>query len=308
LHDRQQRDLDGEGTFVTEDFDVDGELGFEPAVPVTGAEPAGSGSKSARPRVRGRRSLRRRLGTAAVLLVALMTMGGAYAAFATTSGASDTSTSAEDVAAGKQLYETSCITCHGANLQGVQDRGVPLLGVGGAAVYFQVSTGRMPLAGQGPEAIRKTAKFDEKQTEQLAAYVQSIGGGPVLPQGTVPDSDVADGGELFRLNCASCHGTTGAGAPLSAGKQIPSLRKSSDEQLYSAMLSGPENMPIFSDNQLTPTQKRQIVSYVQTLNTSKDPGGHGIDRIGPVSEAIVIWVGGIGFLLIIILWIGAKTQ
>ena len=302
---------------MTEDFDSDvysdGELGFEPAVPVTGAEPGSKpaiepAAATARPRLRGRRGMRRRLGTAAVLLVALMTMGGAYAAFASSSGASDTTTSSEDVAAGKQMYEVSCITCHGANLQGVKDRGVPLLGVGGAAVYFQVSTGRMPLAGQGPDSDRKTAKFDEKQTEQLAAYVQSIGGGPVIPQGTLRDGDIADGGELFRLNCASCHGTTGKGAPLSAGKKIPPLKNATDKQLYSAMLTGPENMPIFSDNQLTPDQKRQIIAYVQTLNTSKDPGGHGIDRIGPVSEAIVIWVGGVGFLMIIILWIGAKTQ
>jgi ubiquinol-cytochrome c reductase cytochrome c subunit len=294
---------------VTEDFDVDGELGFEPAVSVTGAEPvdaAVAGAKVARPR--GKRSLRRRIANAAVLLVALMAMGGTYAAFAATSGASDTTTSAQDVAAGKQLYEVSCITCHGANLQGVKDRGVPLLGVGGAAAYFQVSTGRMPLTGQGPDSDRKTAKFDEQQIEQLAAYIQSIGGGPTLPEGTLRDSDIADGGELFRLNCASCHGTTGAGAPLSAGKMIPSLRDASDKQLYSAMLTGPENMPIFSNNQLTPQQKRQIISYVQTLNTSKDPGGHGIDRIGPVSEAIVIWVGGIGVLMIAILWIGVKNQ
>jgi ubiquinol-cytochrome c reductase cytochrome c subunit len=299
---------------VTEDFDVDGELGFAPAVPATGAEPADDSSDvtpKAPRRLRAggaKRGLGRRIATASALLVALTAMGSLYAAFATSSGASATNTSAEDIAAGKQMYELSCITCHGANLQGVKDRGVSLQGVGGAAVYFQVSTGRMPLTGQGPDAPRRTAKFTEDQVQQLAAYVQSIGGGPVLPEGSLRDADLADGGELFRLNCASCHGTTGAGAPLSAGKMIPSLRNATDKQLYAAMLTGPENMPIFSDNQLTPAQKRQIISYIQTLDASKDPGGHGIDRIGPVSEAIVIWVGGIGFLMIIILWIGAKNQ
>ena len=33
---------------------------------------------------------------------------------------------------GKQLYDTSCVTCHGVNLQGVQDRGPSLIGVGEA--------------------------------------------------------------------------------------------------------------------------------------------------------------------------------
>ncbi len=74
------------------------------------------------------------------------------------------------------------------------------------------------------------------------------------------------------------------------------------------MLTGPESMPIFSNNQLTPTQKEQIIAYVQTLKASKDPGGSGIDRIGPVSEAIVLWVGGVGAIMIAILWIGAKSQ
>ena len=74
------------------------------------------------------------------------------------------------------------------------------------------------------------------------------------------------------------------------------------------MLSGPENMPVFSDNQLTPTRRSAIITYVQTCKASKDPGGNGIDRIGPVSEALVIWVAGIGALVIAILWIGAKSH
>jgi ubiquinol-cytochrome c reductase cytochrome c subunit len=138
--------------------------------------------------------------------------------------------------------------------------------------------------------------------------VESVGGGPTIPQGTLRDPDIAEGGELYRLNCASCHGTTGRGAPLSAGKLIPSLNDASDKQIYSAMQTGPENMPVFSDNQLTPQEKRQIVAYVQTLKASKDPGGNGIARIGPVSEAVVIWVAGIGALMVVIMWIGAKTQ
>ncbi len=112
----------------------------------------------------------------------------------------------------------------------------------------------------------------------------------------------------YRLNCASCHGTTFKGAPLSAGKQAPSLNAATDLQIYTAMLSGPESMPVFSNNQLTPTQKHAIIAYIQNIKASNDPGGAGIDRIGPVSEAIVIWVVGIGALMVVILWIGARSQ
>lgn len=293
---------------MLDDFDdpLTSDLDFEPTVSVTGAEPR----PSAAPGSRRRGSLRRKLTAGAILTGALVGMGGAYTLFAGTSGASDSSNSATDVAAGRQLFETSCITCHGANLQGVTDRGVSLLGVGGAAVYFQVSTGRMPATGQGSEQYRKPAKFTEQQIRQLAAYVQSKGGGVDIPAGTVRggDADVAEGGNLFRLNCASCHGTTFKGAPLSAGKSAPSLNDATDLQIYTAMLTGPESMPIFSDNQITPDEKRAIVAYIQTIKASDDPGGSGIDRIGPVSEAIVIWVAGIGAVMIAILWIGAKSQ
>lgn len=287
---------------MTDDFD--GELGFEPAVPATGAEPP------AARRPQRRSTLRRKLAAAVVLTGALGAMGGAYATFAASSGAANKPSSAQQIAEGRQIFENSCITCHGANLQGVVGRGPTLLGVGGAAAYFQVSTGRMPLAGQDAEANRKPPIFTEAQTEALAAYVQSVGGGPAAPTGNLRGSsaDIALGGDLFRLNCASCHGVTFKGAPLSAGKYAPSLYPSTDKQLYTAMLTGPESMPVFSDNEITPDQKKAIIAYVQNIKASKDPGGEGIGRIGPVSEAVVIWVAGVGAMMVAILWIGAKSQ
>ncbi len=287
---------------------LDAELGFEPAVSATGVDGDNAGPTSGKRRIRP--GLRRRLIATGVLLGALVSMGGAYAAFAGTSGAANAVTAAQQTAMGKQLYEISCITCHGSNLEGVQNRGPALIGVGAAATYFQVGTGRMPLARQGAEAYRKTARYDDSQTRALAAYVQSVGGGPNIPTGSVrsASSTIADGGVLFRLNCASCHGATLAGAPLSAGKSAPSLKVATDLQIYTAMQSGPESMPVFSDNQLPPDEKKAIVTYVQTLKASADPGGAGIDRIGPVSEAIVLFVGGVGVLMLAILWIGAKQQ
>jgi ubiquinol-cytochrome c reductase cytochrome c subunit len=300
-----------EGTYVSDesrpDTDIAAELGFEPAVSARGE--VSSGTPSAR-KPRRRTTLRRKAGALGVLLGALVSMGGAYAAFASTSNAADSGNFTASVARGQQLYSNSCITCHGANLQGVKDRGPSLVSVGGAAVYFQVSTGRMPLAQQGAYAHRKTPLFNDADTRDLAAYVQSVGGGPAIPEGQLrgDSKSVAEGGELFRLNCASCHGTTFKGAPLSAGKVAPSLNDASDLQITTAMLTGPESMPVFSNNQLTPDQKKAIVAYVQTIKASADPGGSGIDRIGPVSEAIVIWVAGVGALMIVILWIGAKAQ
>ena len=272
-----------------------------------------STTKGRRPRSR----MRRRVTGALALALALGSVGVAYATVAaaatpkaqTVAAANAPANESVEIRKGRQLYETSCITCHGQNLQGVLDHGPSLIGVGSAAVYFQVATGRMPVTRQEAQAERKKPKFDEAETLQLAAYVQSVGGGPVIPTGDLRGSDanLAEGGELFRLNCAACHNFVGSGGALSAGKYAPSLRNATDKVLWTAMLSGPQNMPVFSDNQLTTEQKQAITNYIQTLKAQKDPGGSSIGRLGPVPEGLVIWVVGIGAIMLMILWIGAKS-
>jgi ubiquinol-cytochrome c reductase cytochrome c subunit len=259
-------------------------------------------------RARRRSKQRRRIGNAAGLLAALVLTGVGYSFLAPANAADDGSSgSASAVDAGRELYEVSCITCHGENLEGVPNRGPSLIGVGEASVYFQVHTGRMPLARQEADAPDKPTIFSDEEIDQLMAYVQANGGGPTLPSGDLRDGDLAEGGELFRLNCASCHNFVGEGGALSSGKAAPSLADANDLEIYTAMLTGPENMPVFGDNQLTPEEKRSIINYVQTVQGQADPGGAGIGRIGPVGEGLVIWVVGIGALLFGIFWMGSKA-
>jgi ubiquinol-cytochrome c reductase cytochrome c subunit len=264
------------------------------------------GDPARRARARRRSKSRRRVANVAGLMVALVLTGALYSVFAPAQAADDKSESAAE-AAGRELYSRSCITCHGQNLDGVPNRGPSLIGVGEAAVYFQVHTGRMPLARQGAQAQEKPPVFSDKEIEQLMAYVQANGGGPTLPSGDLRDGDLAQGGELFRLNCASCHNFVGKGGALSSGKAAPSLANASDLEVYTAMLTGPENMPVFGDNQLTPDEKRSIINYVQTVKFQADPGGAGIGRIGPVGEGLVIWVVGVGALMFGIFWMGSKA-
>ena len=272
-----------------------------------------STTKGRRPRSR----MRRRVTGALALALALGSVGVAYATVAaaatpraqTAAAANAPANESVDVRKGRQLYEVTCITCHGQNLQGVPDRGPSLIGVGSASVYFQVSTGRMPVARQEAQAGAKKPKYDETQTLQLAAYVQSVGGGPEIPTGDLrgDDANLAEGGELFRLNCASCHNFAGRGGALSAGKYAPPLDTATDKVIWTAMLSGPQNMPVFSDNQLTTEEKQAITNYVLTLDEQRDLGGSSIGRLGPVPEGLVIWVIGIGAIMLMILWIGAKS-
>ncbi|GAA4698171.1 cytochrome c [Phytohabitans rumicis] len=260
-----------------------------------------------------RSKARRRLGTVVRLTIALTLAGGAYTVFAPGLSADDTpplSTAAQE---GKALFDQSCISCHGRNAQGVEGRGPSLIGVGAAAVEFQVSTGRMPMARQEAQAPRKPAVFNDDQTRQLAQYVQELGGGPQVPDGDLrspagDDEAIARGGNLFRVNCSSCHAFSGGGGALSSGKYAPPLSEATDRELYAAMLTGPQNMPVFGDNQLTPDQKKEIIAYVQeALKQDKDPGGWGLGRFGPVTEGLAIFLVGIVALIFAALWIAGKS-
>jgi ubiquinol-cytochrome c reductase cytochrome c subunit len=243
-----------------------------------------------------------------VLVLALALLGGLYTAFAAPkTKAEDAVNQSVAVEAGRQLYLQGCSTCHGVNLQGGAG-GPTLIGVGASAVVFQVESGRMPLAGGAAQAPRKPAKYDRTQTDQLAAYVQSQGGGPELPMGRLDDGELALGGDLFRTNCSSCHNFAGAGGALTRSKYAPPLEAASARVIYAAMQSGPENMPRFSDNTLTPTQKRAITRYVRYItNEQKDPGGAPLGHYGPIPEGLAAFLVGMGLCIVGTLWIGARA-
>lgn len=255
--------------------------------------------------------LRRRVGTAVRLFAALVVVGGIYAIFTPSSPATaqDEPALSTTAAEGRRLYEQACITCHGNNAQGVPDRGPSLVGVGSAAVEFQVGTGRMPMARQEAQAERKTPVFNLDEIRQLGVYIQELGGGPQLPAGTDlgAGGDIARGGELFRVNCSSCHAFGGGGGALSSGKSAPSIEASTSRDIWAAMLTGPQNMPVFGDNQLTAQEKRDIVAYIENLQHDPDPGGWGLGRLGPVPEGLAVFLIGMVALVFTTLWIAGKS-
>ncbi|MDN5858442.1 MAG: cytochrome c, partial [Pseudonocardia sp.] len=194
-----------------------------------------------------------------------------------------------------------------------------------AAVFFQVTTGRMPMARQEAQAERKPprAEFDIYQAdpeqakearanvEALGAFVQANGGGPQTPAAdgaALRGDDPARGGELFRMNCASCHNFTGRGGALSSGKYAPTLDPATEKDLYTAMLTGPQNMPKFSDRQLTPEEKKDIITYVKSVSDGRNnPGGNPLGGVGPVSEGLVVFIVGVAAMVGFALWLGAKN-
>jgi ubiquinol-cytochrome c reductase cytochrome c subunit len=264
-------------------------------------EPTAANAEPAKPG----RSRRRKVASLGVLVAALGTMGTLYAGFAP--AASSASSTDPAIERGRQLFLQGCSTCHGLNAEG-GTRAPSLIGVGAAAVDFQVGTGRMPLQQHGPEAHRKPVVYSETQIQDLATYVASLGAGPAIPEGlNYQAADVAYGGALFRTNCAQCHNFAGSGGALTYGKYAPSLSQATPRQIYEAMITGPENMPVFGDKQITPAQKLAIINYIESIKKQPDPGGAGLGRVGPVTETAVAWLVGIGGLVIVTMWIGSKA-
>ncbi|MEU8047941.1 c-type cytochrome [Micromonospora echinofusca] len=254
---------------------------------------------------------RRRAAGIARLVTALVLAGGAYALFAPAAQAQEEPRSSAAAAEGEALFEVGCITCHGRSAGGVEGRGPSLINVGGASVEFQVGTGRMPLARQEAQAQRKPPVYTDEEVRQLAAYIDSLGVGPVVPDDVdalVDEANLARGGELFRINCSQCHAFGGGGGALSSGKYAPSLYPASDRIIYAAMLSGPQNMPVFGDSTLTPEQKADLIAYIQqVIQTDNDPGGFNLGRYGPSTEGLAVFLVGIVALVFASLWIAGKS-
>ncbi|MFF9168929.1 c-type cytochrome [Streptomyces sp. NPDC014776] len=260
-------------------------------------------------------SARRRhpLAAVVVLLLALAATGGLYAAFAPAGKAqADETSQSLAIDEGKKLYTVGCASCHGTGGQGTSD-GPSLVGVGAAAVDFQVGTGRMPAStSQMAQIPRKKNIYTQAQIDQIAAYVASLGAGPAVPtkQQYGPEgADIAKGGELFRTNCAQCHNFTGKGGALTNGKYAPTLEGVDPKHIYEAMQTGPQNMPSFPDTTLSEQNKKDIIAYLHAVNGSEteNPGGLELGGLGPVSEGLFAWIFGLGALIAVAVWVAART-
>jgi ubiquinol-cytochrome c reductase cytochrome c subunit len=241
----------------------------------------------------------------------LVVAGVLYGTF--TGGGASAAAPAQDstqVAQGHSLFEDSCSSCHGLDAQGTAEA-PSLIGAGSAAVDFQMSTGRMPAKELGAENERKPTTFTQAQIYDIAAYIDSLGGGPAIPspeQVSTSGASTSLGEELFSTNCAQCHGFAGAGGALTYGKNAPSLNAATPTQIYEAMLTGPEAMPVFGDGTITPAEKQDIIAYVIETRNEANPGGFSLGRTGTVTEGLLGWIGGLGFLVLIAMWLTAKRR
>ena len=247
-----------------------------------------------------------------LMIFALLAIGTTFSvASATTSAETKTVDRSVLIEEGRQIFLKGCSSCHGLNAEGGQIA-PSLIGVGAASVDFQVGTGRMPMADMSTQAMRKPPVYNAEQTAQLAAYVASLAPGPEVPNDSQlnyeRDGNTAQGGELFRNNCAMCHNFAGQGGALTQGKYAPTLMGVDPKYIYEAMITGPQSMPVFSDKTITPAEKISIIKWIKSAENEPNLGGASLGRVGPVTEGLLGWVLGLGLLIGVAVWLAMKAR
>lgn len=247
-----------------------------------------------------------------LLIFALLGIGTTFqVAGATTTSPMTAEERTAAIEEGKEIFLRGCSSCHGLNAEG-GSIAPSLIGVGAASVDFQVATGRMPMADMSQQAMRKTPVYNDEEVAALAAYVASLAPGPEIPTEDMlnyeRDGEVAEGGELFRTNCAMCHNFAGQGGALTQGKYAPSVMGVEPVHIYEAMITGPQSMPVFSDKTLTPKEKLSIIKWIKAAEKEPQLGGVALGRVGPVTEGLLVWTLGLGLLIGIAVWLAAKAK
>jgi ubiquinol-cytochrome c reductase cytochrome c subunit len=174
----------------------------------------------------------------------------------------------------------------------------------------------MPMAQPGQQAPRKEVIYTEEEIAALAAYVATLGPGPAIPHPEdysiaglseeAREEAVVRGGQIFLTNSTACHNFNGVGGAMPQGGYAPALKGVEDVHVFEALLTGPQAMPVFSNGNLSPDEKRDVIAYLNSIEDAPEYGGFGLGSLGPVSEGIFAWLG-VGTLVGLAIWIAAHT-
>lgn len=220
---------------------------------------------------------------------------------------------------GRQLYIEGCVSCHGANGEGVvpsgqpagaggiQGAGPPLRGVGAMAAHFYLSTGRMPLDDPDEQPERGEPAYSDEEIGALVAYVASLGDGPEIPEPDAASGDVARGMKLFGDYCMGCHQIVGEGGVV-VGAVAPELDDATATQIAEAVRIGPYVMPAFGEGTIDEQELNDLIRYIEYVRDPRDEGGWAIGHLGPIPEGLAAWLLGAAALVAVAVAIGERLR
>lgn len=201
-------------------------------------------------------------------------------------------TAAAQEPAAQRVFLGNCVECHGENgggtLEGPSLRAIPDDEEAVPGVIEVVRDGFGDMDPFGDE-------LSDAEIDAVSRYVVSEFG---------TTGDVSDGGVLYRLNCAGCHGAHGRGGALIYSEEnAPSLLHVSQAKNVSAVRSGPGEMPAFNQAALSDEQTASVVEYVEALKSPPGEGGLDLVYPGPVVEGLVALAVGLGAAVVGAWWV-----
>jgi quinol---cytochrome-c reductase cytochrome c subunit len=193
---------------------------------------------------------------------------------------------------GAGVFVAKCSNCHGVDGKGGEE-GPSLHGLPAGQ---ETIAGVVDIVEEGPDGMPSFAdQLTESQIDAVAEYV--------VDQFATP-GQLALGGEVFRLDCAGCHGVTGiGGALIYSDENAPHLFEASSAEVLAAVRGGPGTMPAFNQTNLTDESAASVAVYVEMLKHPANPGGIAIPPPGPVTEGFVAALVGLGLALMAAAWV-----
>lgn len=167
---------------------------------------------------------------------------------------------------GQRLFLNSCAQCHGSD-------------AGGAKGFPNLTDGDW-LYGGSPENIKTTLingragvmppfpQLDSKQIVDVANYVRSLSGLPA------DDLKAARGADVYKSNCAACHGPEGKGNIALGAPNLTDkvwLYGGSEATIVETVTKGRMAMMPSQDKVLSPEKIHLLTAYVWGLSNNKQP-------------------------------------
>lgn len=183
-----------------------------------------------------------------------------------------------DAAKGKEIAETVCVACHGADGNSPVSTNPNIAGLGADYIYKQLSNFK---AAEGKEALRASpimggmvAGLSDDDMRNLAAHFSKQKQTPAAAQ---DESLLAEGKKLWRQGdfakgvpaCAGCHGPAGAGLPAQYPRLAGQFQEYTEDQLKKfrsgERANDPEKMMRTIADKLSDRQIKAVAEYATGL-------------------------------------------
>lgn len=256
----------------------------------------------------------KRRGVAALMIIAAFGLAAGCDYFPGKPKDEDRWTPPAQIANFKQLYAQNCAGCHGADGRLGSARPLndpPYLAVAGVDVLRRVTAEGVPGAAMPGFSERAGGSLTDKQIDALVEGMSTQWGRPnefkdaALPHYSPQDAIAAGSGpgdpqrgtEVFRTNCADCHGLDGRGSANAGSVVDPNfLALASDQSLRTTTIVGRTDlgMPDWRGNAsrrpMSPQDISDVVAWLisqrgNTFTSGSDrPDGRAPSAVDAVSK------------------------